>query len=416
MTAAARIVDGLPPVRRNGSGPPDTGEPSTWVPVDLGPVVAGLRDGTNTRPVPVVCRRSDEVGLFYPYRVNGLSGDSGSGKGWVALYACVQEMADGADVVYIDLEDHEDNIVGRLLSLGVAPELIVEQFNYIRPGDPYMAADLNALDELVVTIGATVVVIDSTGESMNAQSLKGNDDDHVTLWFKLLPRRLARLGPAVVVLDHVTKDKTTRGLWAAGSQRKRAAIDGATFMVDTLRPFGIGMAGVAKLTTAKDRNGTHPNGLKAGEFKLDARSDAYAVTLEAPTPSFEAESFRPTFLMEKTSRFIECHPDSSKNQVETAVSGKAAAKRLALDLLISEDYVTVTPGRRGALIHRSVHPYREGESGTSPDLVPTSSHLVPGRAQPTSSHLVSPLRSRGTRDEDEVDGANAPPRPEVEDF
>ena len=76
--------------------------------------------------------------------------------------------------------------------------------------------------------------MDSIGESLAAEGFKPNDDDDVTRWFRLLPRRLARNGAAVMGVDHVTKSAEGRGLYAIGSQRKLAAIDGAAYLVDVV--------------------------------------------------------------------------------------------------------------------------------------------------------------------------------------
>jgi hypothetical protein len=48
----------------------------------------------------------------------------------------------------------------------------------------------------------------------------------VASWLELLPRWAARLGAAVLVLDHVVKNVETRGRWATGSQHKLAGLDG----------------------------------------------------------------------------------------------------------------------------------------------------------------------------------------------
>jgi hypothetical protein len=52
---------------------------------------------------------------------------------------------------------------------------------------------------------------------MALDGAKPNDDD-TARWFRGLPAA-ARLGPAVVVIDHVVKSDEG-GLWPIGSQRK----------------------------------------------------------------------------------------------------------------------------------------------------------------------------------------------------
>jgi hypothetical protein len=150
---------------------PDTGEPvpapgDTWQPVELGDVVAGLLSGRLTRPAPTVGMRQDGAGLFYPGKVNGVAGASGAGKSWTALYASAQQLAEGRHVVYVDFEDDAAGVVARLLDLGVSPEVIPERLHYLQPDEPYSDAAAAQLAETITAHAPTLVIIDSTGESM----------------------------------------------------------------------------------------------------------------------------------------------------------------------------------------------------------------------------------------------------------
>ena len=93
-------------------------ERSSWSPVPLGPVVAGLLDGSLERLTPKVGQVAGAGFLFYPGKVNSLFGESGCGKTWTALVVAAMVLRSGGAVVYVDLEDDAAGVVGRLLDLG----------------------------------------------------------------------------------------------------------------------------------------------------------------------------------------------------------------------------------------------------------------------------------------------------------
>ena len=99
--------------------------------------------------------------------------------------------------------------------------------------------------------------------------------------------------------------------------------------------------------------------------------------------------------MRRVSEYLEGKGEpASRNEIETNVKGKAAKwRRLAIDTLLAEGYLTEQEGARGARLVSLVMPF----TSSSSDLVPTSSE----------TNGSSPLRlrlspSRGDEDEDEV--------------
>lgn len=358
-------LDDLSRMRAVPNEPDQTGhdtdnEPgTTWQERRLGEVLAGLQAGTITRPLPTVGRRGDGACLFYRARINSIFGDSGAGKSMAALAVTAQEIIDGNHAVWIDYEDDEVGTCSRLLDFGLDPELIVDQFHYYRPEELF---DVNAEHQLAHLTGGyrvTVVVIDSTGEAMGLEGKKVNDDLDNALWTRRYPRFIANLGPAVILIDHVVKNKETRGLDPAGSYRKRAAITGAAYLAEPAVEFGIGRSGRSRLTCAKDRAGNWVRGHRAADFTLDATSVPYAYGLDTPETAIdETGQFRPTVLMEKVSRWLEINPGSSKNQIEGARLGKAEYVRQALDVLVREGHVTAHKHGQ-ALRHTVTNPYRE---------------------------------------------------------
>lgn len=367
---------------------PQEGEKSlgeTWGAVDLSATVRGLMDGTLERLAPSVGEREGGGHLFYAGKVNGLAGASGSGKSWTALTTCVQELGRGEHVVYVDLEDDAVGVVGRLLDLGVSPDAVLSRFHYVRPDEAHRPSGHDRLVALIAAHAPTIVVIDSTGEALALDGSKPNDDDDVARWFRRLPSALARLGPAVLVLDHVVKSDDG-GLFAIGSQRKRAAVSGAQYMQTVQRPFARGQAGSAKLVCAKDRHGNYAQGSKVAELHVEPDGDGVGITLRVPAAVGAGDqTFRPTMLMERVSLLLEGQAEPlSRTSVHERVVGKKAALLEALDVLKTEGYVSVTPGARQSELCRSLRPYRQAADPLSDRYLGARDRVEPLRQVQTA--------------------------------
>jgi len=399
---------------------PETDSPSSWQPLDL----RAILDGNYQPTAPNLLNRNDGQALLYTGKINSLFGESGSGKTWVALLGCAQAIWNGAGAIFIDLEDSPVSVSERLMLLGVTRDELYTRFAYIRPSDPSahgIVDELAHVETAIAAIGATIVVIDSLGEAMSLDAVKPNEDDAVAWWHLRVARRLAALGPAVILLDHIVKSRDAPELFAIGSQRKRAAIDGHALRVDLLEPFSRDKGGRLKLTSAKDRHGTFSRGQVVGEMTFAVTPNGLDSQLVSPVGRDSTGSvFRPTALMERISRWLEDHHGAwSQNEVEKNVSGKGAAKRTALQLLVDEDYVTQEPAARG-YNYRFARPYREAndtpEPGEPAPETATASHRVPPRPtasrdavptpETTASHRVPDPRRTGTRDA--VNGSEQP--------
>jgi hypothetical protein len=368
----------------------ETPPATSWQEIPLHDIVQGLVDGTLTTPTPTVGTVDGGTALFYPGCVNGIAGDSGCGKTWTALVPCAEEITAGRHVAYFDLEDTPAGIAGRLLDMGAAPEAITARFHYARPHDRFDQVARDAVSSLVHHYGVTLVVIDSTGEALSLQGADPNADEQVAAWFQFIPRFIADMGPAVVLLDHVTKANED-GLWPIGSQRKRAAINGAQYMQKAVQAFSRGKDGRAVLTVAKDRHGHYSARQKAAELTVTTRGSRVAVALRAPESSVTpAGEFRPTALMEKVSRVLEVSPQPmSGRELRDSVRGKCDFVILAVNTLISDGYVQTNPGPNRSTMHTSIRPYRQA---SVPGEHPTKS------APPDPGVPCSPSREGGTRE------------------
>ena len=281
----------------------------------------------------------------------------------MACAAAAEQLAAGELVVYIDFEDTPANIVARLRALAVDDWTIAQRFYYVRPEEPIDDAGLAAL----MALGAGLVVIDGVTEALAAEGLDMASNQDVAKLYNRLPRPFARAGAAVLLVDHVTKDREARGRYAIGAQHKLAGVDVA-YRLDVAQPFGRGREGLVKVTVTKDRPGHVRQHAVDRErialMRLTSRADgAVVVTLEPPEGAVVA--FRPTFLMERISRAIEADPGLSRRGIRDGVSGKSSAKDRAIEVLIAEGYVESR--RDGQTIHHySQRPFVDDDRAPLP--------------------------------------------------
>jgi hypothetical protein len=243
--------------------------------------------------------------LIYSERINALNGESGSGKSWVALHTCAETIQQGGHVLYIDLEDHPASICARLASLGCTATQIDDQFHYCRPDRPMSAQAIERIEQQIIDLQIVLIVIDSIGELLALQGCKPNDDDAVAKLYRAIPRRLANAGPAIILIDHVPKNNENAPLFAIGSQRKKAAIDGAAYMVETVKAFAVGTPGIMKLVTAKDRNGNFPTGSTAAQIDVTSEGNGERMVLEVKAPELTADGrIKQTTNISKICRYL----------------------------------------------------------------------------------------------------------------
>lgn len=229
-----------------GGDPLEPSALSTWTPIDLGPYL----DGSRTRPLPTVGRREhDGACLFYAGRLNVIFGEPESGKSWLMLAVLAERMLEGENVALIDYEDGPDGAVERLRVLGVPDDVVLSLLRYVTPE---VKADRFALAALVS--GCSVVGIDATTEAMSIEEKSSNSDVDVAAFYATLPKAVARLGPAVLLIDHVTKAWEGQNQ-QTGSQHKRAGVDGTSVKVECADPFVPGGGGMSRIIVTKDRNG-----------------------------------------------------------------------------------------------------------------------------------------------------------------
>lgn len=301
--------------------------------------------------------------LCYPARVNVLAGEPGGGKTWVALHACAQAMRRGLHIIFIDLEDEYGSTLARLKALGATREQLMDLFHYSRPGSGVEAESLEYLEWQIRHLDVALVVIDSIGELMSMQGIKSsNDDDAVAMLYRAIPRRLADRGPAVLLLDHVPKSNEHAPLFSIGSQRKKAAVNGSMFMVETVKAFAADTAGRMVLRTAKDRNGNFVVGAVAAEIEVTPSDGGSRLELAVRRPEMASDGthVRRTGIMRKVSDFLAGTPGAaaSTNRIESAVGSKEYLRSTLKDM-VDEGWLVTYEGERKAVMWALLQPFNE---------------------------------------------------------
>jgi hypothetical protein len=329
--------------------PSEPHAPEDWQPRDL----ASAHEG---QPVPTILAPPGGAALVYAGRVNSLFGESGSGKTWATYAALGEVVAHGGRVIVIDLEDNAAGFVGRMGTMGLDRETMTKLVTYLAPESAWDGEMARWFLALAAELRPELVIIDSTGEALALQALRGNEDDAVSLWFRVFPRLIAdRTGAAVLLVDHVPKSPDAPTGFAIGSQRKRAAVNGAAYRLDAIRAPSRDNEGLLKLVVAKDRHGTRATGTTAALVRMTPNATG-GLTLGVENPSPDG-IFRPTTLMERVSGYLMLNPGASKRAVCRDVPGKETALRAAVDALVTEGFLTVELGPRAAQLYTSVKPF-----------------------------------------------------------
>jgi hypothetical protein len=347
-------------------------ERSSWWPRDLREVLHG-----GGEPEPVHLLRSDGQPLFYAGRVNGLLGESESGKTWIALEACKQAMLKGGSILYLDFEDSAAGIVSRFQALGVPDETIVEQLIYVDPEDNLNAQSQLDLREMLALHEYSIVVVDGINAAMTLFGFSIDSNTDATTMFQKFLKPLAKDERAVITIDHLPKSKEGRGKGGIGAQAKRAMTNGCCLTVDVVKPFGRGQTGQLKVVVDKNRaghvRGATRDGETVGLATLNSNPDTGAVTVvidpqetaerRAQQQREERGPWRPTMFMARISRMLEgIDGGLSANQIELSMSGRKSTIKQAIEQLVVEGFVITEPGPRGALLHRHARSFTEVEA------------------------------------------------------
>lgn len=371
----------------------------SWAPINL----AQLETRPPIRPT------LGQAGIAYPGKRHVFSGPQESAKTLAAYAVGLEVIRGGQPIVVIDFEMGKWDARDRLRELGATNDDLA-LLHYVEPEEQ---ATLSHIARLIA-LRAALVIIDAAAGAYDIQGLDDNKRQDVERFTRIYVRDFWRNGIATIVLDHVVKNTETRGKYAIGSERKVGGAD-VHLGFEVITPIKRGTSGIYKITTHKDRGGFLERG-RLADLHLHSAPDTHQITWEFKAAEHlpEGETFRPTALMEKVSRYLETHTEPvSRNNVETTIKGKRAEFiRKALDALVNERFVTQSTGAHNSKLVSSERPYRQAEDPKS-DSSSSSSHLVPSSSDEESTTSSSSSPSTEGNGRGDWDGTN-PARPELD--
>lgn len=223
----------------------------SWAPEDLSVILGGEFEPE----LPVVgTREGDGLALFYPGKLHLLIAESEAGKTWLALFAVKQEVEAGHHVFFYDFEDSAAGVVGRLVDMDTDRGAIAQFFHYIRPDEKVNEVLLAAIAALHCSLHPTLVVTDGVTEVMSQNGWGQSENNDIAQFYNTILKPMARIGAAVVALDHLPKyDEKGRG--SIGGVHKLNGIDGAAYRLEADREITPGRVGRTRIKYDKDRPG-----------------------------------------------------------------------------------------------------------------------------------------------------------------
>jgi hypothetical protein len=312
-----------------------------------------------TPPPTVYGEREDGECLIYPAGIHLISGEPESGKSWLAL-TLASHAARETTALILDGEDLPSTAASRLALLRT-PE---DTWEHIIWADATSPLDADEQDHVcrLIDQGVGLIIVDSVTTWCAAHGYDPQSNTDIALaWHTFATWK--RAGAAVVLIDHVTKDKESRGRWPIGAQAKLAQSDVALGL-ETLDPIAPGHTGRARLVVHKDRGGQLRAVCDGGTWAnmvVDATVEHWVrLTLGAPSAALTGEDFRPTWYMEKISRELETAVQPlSGREIRAIIHGKNERIDEALVRLVQEGYAVSEPGARRAVRYTSLKPFRD---------------------------------------------------------
>lgn len=324
----------------------------SWPAIDLAPYLRG----EVTVTLPTMLRRDDAHALLYAGRVNGIHGDSGLGKSWLAQIAAAQLLDAGEHVTWIDFEDPDaSTIIERLRALGVTDDAIDAQLHYHRPTDFFSNDAVDLIAREVLEHRVALVVIDSLGEAFGLEGINEDKDAEVRPWMRRVPRKLAETGAAVLLVDHATK-AGDNALHPSGSKAKRAAITGSSYLVEAPAPLTREQGGRLRLTCAKDRHGHYRRGAVSAEIDFTVYPDGGMTVHVWPPSASSLPTAEAKLLVVARAAVRTCkeagEPLSQRRLTERlAVKASNETKRAGIEEAVARGSLRIEEGPRGTALH-----------------------------------------------------------------
>lgn len=347
--------------------------PRSWVQVPHDAALA-----MRARPMPNIGHMADygenmaPYPLIYSGKINDVHGDSEAGKSWFALHIAVQEMSESRNqVIYLDFEDDAGSVYQRLIDLGCSEDTIRSHFTYINPTNKLNSFEQPGYLSLIATTAPhTLAVVDGVTEAMALEGLTGRDEGEVAKWHSIVTKPLAAAGWGVLTIDHTPHGETR----AIGSQHKKSAITGVSYLLDSIAQFAPGQNGMARLKIEKDRPGWCRQNAEPGsrpqwygDFTLDGQFGLMRPNVWPwKVRNNETTSYiktPPIEIMKAILAFLKASPGVSNKTIREAIKGKNETIDWALEWLLGHQNVRVEKGDRRAFCYYFDHDLEPGDGG-----------------------------------------------------
>lgn len=221
--------------------------------------------------------------LLYAGKVHWVTGDPGAGKTLLMLKFSLDVMNAGGKVILIDEEAGLEMTADRVTRLGADPAVLSTHFLYHEfPALTNDEDDLERLFREVAREKPRLIIFDSAADLLQQSGISEDDNGEVTAWIKEVVEPLAHeYNAAVVVIDHVTKNRDQPGKWARGAGAKKAKAKVA-WHVEKIQEFSLNppTMGLVRLKKTKDTLGRLP---ERHDFRIGAKGDGRTVVETALT-------------------------------------------------------------------------------------------------------------------------------------
>jgi hypothetical protein len=298
--------------------------------------------------------------MLYRGRMNEQHGEPGIGKSNVALLFAMLEMNAGNDVLFIDPEDTLRGLCLRFAALGADRASTLKHLHYINP-------KVDFFWKLQLWAGMrkpSLVVVDGLAALISAA---GFDEDHAKDFLQFSANYLRPFlwsDAAILITDHVTKSKESRGRHSRGSGAKLGEWDGAVYEIDLIKAYTPTEAGGLRMKVCKDRNGGVG---KIGDIALEIHfsPDGQGKTNHRFALPSKGE-FSPTRCMEAVSRYLENNPNANAQDVRRESGYKAKVADDAVKCLEKDGFLkAIRPGGGKPNRYEVLKPFRETNGATS---------------------------------------------------
>jgi hypothetical protein len=279
---------------------------------------------------------------------------AGTGKSLAGLVVAVTTIEHGGTAIILDVENGADEYARRLEDIlaardhdGSLADACQQRLQYHTW--PTLSLQWTSEDWAAAVAGADLVIFDSSRFTLSSLGLGEDSNDDYSQFITSLVIPLAKAGTTTIILDntgHSDKDR------ARGASTK-ADLNEVVYALKEGKPFDRNLAGHVRLERTRSRFSGLPR-----ELHMHLGGNTYTAPTPADPPAVEpGRDFRPTELMERTSKAVEATVGLSKRAIRRTVGGNTEAGDLALELLIAERYIDVRIDRQ-AHHHHPIKPYR----------------------------------------------------------